>query len=88
MNRTDKINLLEKVFNQGNKDSLKSLSRPSCPTVLIFEPQSKGTFFDARLNPTLPKKYQNKVLSDYDIDTMLLASGNQTTFLIPDNGRD
>jgi hypothetical protein len=88
MNRESKIKLLDGIFNQSNTDSLKSLSRPIYPSVLIFEPQSGGLQFNGRLNPTLAKRYQDKVMDDKELDTMLLTGGNGTTFLLPDNGRD
>ncbi len=88
MKRESKIKLLDAVFNQGNKDSLQSFRRPSYPSVLIFKPQGGGLLFSERLNPTLPAKYQNKVMDDIELDTMLFAGGNSTTFLLPENGRD
>ena len=88
MQRIEKVKLLDSIFNQGNTDSLKSLSRPIYSSVLIFEPHGEGLLFDGRLNPTLPAKYQNKIMDDKELDTMLLIGGNGTTFLLPDNGRD
>jgi hypothetical protein len=88
MQRTEKVKLLDSIFNQGNTDSLKSLSRPIYPNVLIYEAQGGGLLFSGRLNPTLPAKYQDKLMDDKELDTMLLTGGNGTTFLLPDNGRD
>jgi hypothetical protein len=88
MQRTEKVKLLDSIFNQGNIDSLKSLSRPIYPNVLIFQQQGGGLLFSGRLNPTLPKRYQDVVLDDLALDTMLLAGGNGTMFLLPENGRD
>jgi hypothetical protein len=88
MQRTEKVKLLDSIFNQGNRDSLKSLSRPNYPNVLIFQQQDGGLLFSGRINPTLPKRYQDIILDDKELDTMLLTGGNATTFLLPDNGRD
>lgn len=87
-NRTEKVKLLDSIFNQGNTDSLKSLSRPIYPSVLIFQQQGEGLVFNGRLNPTLPKRYQDKVMDDKELDTMFLTGGGGVTFLLPDNGRD
>lgn len=87
-NRIEKVKLLDSIFNQSNRDSLKSLSRKFCPSVLIYEPQGEGLLFSGRLNNTLPAKYQNKVMDDKDLDIMLVAGGNGITFLLPDNFRD
>lgn len=86
--RTEKVKLLDSIFNQGNKDSLKSLSRASFPSVLIFEPQGRGLLFSGRLNPTLPARYQDKKMDDKELDNMILANGKSTVFLLPDNFRD
>jgi hypothetical protein len=88
MQRTDKVKLLDSIFNQGNIDSLKSLSRPNYPNVLIFQQQGGGLLFSGRINPTLPKRFQDVILDDKELDTMLLTGGNGTMFLLPDNGRD
>jgi hypothetical protein len=88
MQRTEKVKLLDSIFNQGNTNSLKSLSRPIYPSVLIFEPRGGGLLFSGRLNPTLPKIYQDVILDDTQLDTMLVAGGNVTTFLLPNNFRD
>ena len=87
-NRTEKVKLLDSIFNQGNRVGLKSLSRQSYPSVLIYEPQGGGLLFNGRLNPTLPKYYQDKIMDNKELDIMLLTGGNETTFLLPDNGRD
>jgi hypothetical protein len=87
-NRTDRLKLLNSIFNEGNRDSLNALSRKSYPNVLIFEQQGGGLLFSGRLNPTLPARYQDKILTDTDIDTMLLTGRNGTTFLLPNNFRD
>ena len=87
-NRTEKLKLLDGIFNQSNRDTLKSLSRPIYPRVLIFEPQGEGLVFNGRLNPTLPAKFQDKKMDDKGLDTMLVAGGGGVTFLLPDNGRD
>ena len=86
-NRTEKVKLLDSIFNQGNKDSLKSLSRTIYPNVLIFEPHDEGLLFSRRLNANIPAMYQDKVMDDKELDTMLSTGGNGTTFLLPDNGR-
>ena len=86
-NRTEKVKLLNSIFNEGNKDSLHSLSRPIYPSVLIFQNVADGLLFSGRLNDTLPSRYQDKVMDDKDLDTMLLTGGNITTFLLPDNFR-
>ena len=86
-NRIERLKLLNSLFNEDNKDSLKSLTRPSYPSVLIFEVMSEGLQFSRRLNRTLPAKYLDKVLDDTELDTMLFAGGSGTTFLLPDNGR-
>ncbi|MES2519934.1 MAG: hypothetical protein V4585_17590 [Bacteroidota bacterium] len=86
--RTEKVKLLDSIFNQGNKENLKSLSRASFPCVLIFEPQGGGLLFSEKLNEALPARYQNKVMDDKELDTMLLTGGKGTAFLLPDNGRD
>ena len=87
-NRTERLKLLDSIFNQGNRERLQSLSRPIYPNVLIFEPQGKGfLLLSGILNPTLPAKYQDKALDDTELDTMLFAGGSGTTFLLPDNGR-
>jgi hypothetical protein len=88
MNREFKIKLLDGIFNQSDTDSLKSLSRKFCPNVLIFQQQGGRLLFSGKNNPTLPRRYQDKILTDTDIDTMLLTGGSDTTFLLPDNGRD
>jgi hypothetical protein len=88
MNRESKIKLLDGIFNLSNIDSLKSLSRPIYPSVLIFQQQGGGLLFDGRLNPTLPKRYQDKIMDDKEFDFMLLANGNSIVFLLPDNFRD
>ncbi len=87
-NRESKIKLLDGIFNQSNRDSLKSLSRPIFPSVLIFEPQGEGLVFNGRLNPTLPSRYKDKIMDDKGLDTMLSTGRNGITFLLPDNGRD
>jgi hypothetical protein len=87
-NRTDKIKILDSIFNEGNRYSLQSLSRPIYPSVLIFQNVADGLLFSGRLNPTIPARYQDKVMDDKDLDTMLLTGGNITTFLLPDNFRD
>ncbi len=87
MNRTEKVKLLSSIFNDGNTNDLQALSRPNYPNVLIFE-QGRGLLLSGRLNPTLPAKYQDKILDDKELDTMLFVGGNGTTFLLPDNGRD
>lgn len=86
--RKSRIESLNQIFNQGNYNSLRALSRPSYPKVLIFDPRSKGTYFDGRLNTELIDRYKNKVLNDTELDNMLSLSGNKTTFLLPDNGRN
>ena len=86
-NRIERLKLLDSIFNQGNREQLQSLSRPIYPNVLIFEPQGKGLLLSGRLNPTLPAKYQDKILDDKQLDTMLFAGGSGTTFLLPNNGR-
>ena len=88
MQRTEKLKLLDGIFNQSNRDSLKSLSRTIYPNVLIFEPQGGGLLFSGRLNATLPAKYKDKVLTDAEANTMLSENGNLTVFLLPDNFRD
>ena len=88
MQRTEKLKLLDGIFNQSNRDSLKSLSRTIYPNVLIFEPQGGGLLFSGRLNATLPARYKDKALNDSEVNTMLFAGGNGITFLIPDNGRN
>ena len=60
MNRETKIDLLSKLFNEGNTDSLQALSRPTYPCVLIFKQYKEGMLFLARLNPTLPARYQDR----------------------------
>ena len=87
-NRTEKVKLLDSIFNQGSRDRLQLLSRPIYPNILIFEPQGGGLLLSGRLNPTLPAKYQDKILDDKEFDTLLFAGGNGTTFLLPNNGRD
>ncbi len=87
-NRESKIKLLDSIFNQSNRDSLKSLSRPIYPRVLIFEPQGGGLVFSGRLNPTLPARYRDKVLNDNEVNTLLSKNGSLTVFFLPDNGRD
>ncbi len=88
MQRTDKIRLLDGIFNLSNRESLQSLKRPIYPCVIIYEQQGGGMLFSGRLNPTLPKIYQDVILDDTQLDTMLVAGGNVTTFLLPDNFRD
>jgi 6-phosphofructokinase len=88
MKRTDKMKLLDSIFNQGNINSLKSLSRPIYPKVLIYETQGGGLLLSGRLNPTIPARYQDKIMNEKELDTMLFAGGNGTTFLLPDNGRN
>jgi hypothetical protein len=89
MERTEKVKLLDSIFNQGNRDSLKSLNRPIIyPDVIIFQQQGGGLLFSGRLNSMLPKRFQDVILDDKELDTMLLAGGNATTFLLPCNGRD
>lgn len=88
MERTKKLQLLNSIFNECNQHSLKSLSRPIYPSVLIFKPQGGRLLFNGRLNPLLPAKYQGKIMEDKELDSMLFAGGNPTTFLLPDNGRD
>jgi hypothetical protein len=88
MQRTEKVKLLDSIFNQGNREGLQSLSRPIYPSVLIFEPRGGGVLFSGRINPTLPKRFQDVILDDKELDTMLLTGGNGTMFLLPDNGRD
>lgn len=88
-NRTEKIRMLNSVFNEGNQESLKSLSRATYPNVLIYEPQhGEGLFFNGRLNSTLPAKYQDKVLTDAEANTMFSKNGSLTVFLLPNNFRD
>lgn len=87
-NRTERIKLLDSIFNQGNRERLQSLSRPIYPNILIFETQGERLLFSGRLNPTLPAKYQDKVLTDAEANTMLSENGNLTIFLLPDNFRD
>ena len=87
-NRAEKVKLLDSIFNQGNREGLNALSRANYPRVLIYEPQGKRLLFSGRLNPTLPAKYQDKVMDDKELDTMLSTGGSRTTFLLPDNGRD
>ena len=87
-NRTEKIKLLDSVFNQGNRDSLQSLSRPIYPNVLIYQDHGEGLLFSGKLNATLPTRYQDKVLDDKQLNAMLIVGGNGITFLLPDNGRD
>ncbi len=86
--RTDKIKLLDSILNQGNKDSLQSLSRSIYPNVLIYQERLEGLLFSGKLNATLPARYQDKVLNDKQLNAMLIAGGNGTAFLLPDNGRD
>ena len=88
MNRLEKIKLLESVFNQGFTDSLQALSRQNFPIALIFKQHGKEMLFDARLNPTLPARYQDRVMNDNEIGAMIAESGNLNTFFLPDNGRD
>ena len=89
MKRTDKVRLLNSIFNEGNKDSLQLLGRQSYSNnVLIFEPQGEGLFFNGRLNSTLPAKYQDKLLSDAEANTMFSRNGSLTIFLLPNNFRD
>ena len=88
MNRTDRLKLLDLIINQGDLEALKSLTRPIYPSVLIFEQQGEGLFFNRRLNSTLPAKYKDKVLTDAEANTMLSENGNLTIFLLPDNFRD
>ena len=87
MQRTEKLKLLDGIFNQSNRDSLKSLSRTIYPNVLIFEPQGEGVIFRKNQNPKLPAKYQDVILDDKALNTMLVAGGNSTAFLLPDNFR-
>jgi hypothetical protein len=87
-NRTEKLKFLNSVFNESNTDSLKSLSRKFCPNVLIFQQQGGGLIFSGKTNPTLPKRYQDKIMDDKELEIVLLTGGNGTTFLLPDNGRD
>ena len=87
-NRTEKVKLLDSIFNQGNKDSLQSLSSTIYPNVLIFEPQGGGLVFSGRLNANIPARYQDRVLNDTQVNTMLSTGGSRTTFLLPDNGRE
>ena len=88
MQRTEKLKLLDGIFNQSNKASLKSLNRSIYPSVLIFQQQGGGLLFSGRLNATLPARYQDKILTDTELDTMLVTGGGGVTFLLPDNGRD
>ena len=85
--RKSKLALLDQAFNEGNKESLKSLSRQMYPSVLIFRTNGDVINLSPRLNPTLPEKYTNRNLSDKDIDAMLEPSGKSVVFLLPDNGR-
>ena len=86
--RTDKIKLLNEIFNQGDRKGLQSLSRPGYPSVLIFEPQGERLLFSGRLNPTLPARYQGKAMDDIELNKMFLGSSSQTVFLLPDNFRN
>jgi hypothetical protein len=88
MQRTQKVKLLDSIFNQGNREGLQSLSLPNYPSVLIFQQQGGGLLFSGKLNATLPKRYQDKIMDDKELDIMLLTGGNGTMFLLPDNGRD
>ena len=86
-NRLEKIQLLNQAFNEGNTDSLQALSRPVYPVALIFKQHGKDMLFDARLNPDLPARYQDRVMNDNEIGAMIAESGNLNTFFLPDNGR-
>lgn len=88
MQRTEKLKLLDSIVNQGSIDSLKSLRRTIYPNVLIFEPQGEGMLFSGRLNASLPKPYQDVILDDKALNTMLVSGGNPITFLLPNNFRD
>ena len=86
--RLEKIQLLNQAFNEGNADSLQTLSRPFFPVAFIFKQYKEGMLFDARLNSTLPASYQDRIMNDNEIGAMLAESGNLNTFFLPDNGRD
>ena len=88
MQRTEKLKLLDGIFNQSNRESLKSLSRKFCPSVLIYQEQGGGLLFSGRLNPTLPARYKDRVMGNKEVDAMLSENGNLTIFLLPDNFRD
>ena len=87
MNRIEKIRLLNEAFNESNLDSLQALSVPTFPVAFIFKPYGKKMLFDAKLNPDLPARYQDRVMNDNEIGAMLAESGNLNTFFLPDNGR-
>ena len=86
--RLEKIKMLNRVFNDGNKDSLRSLSRQMYPSILIFRTNGDVMNLSPRLNPTLPEKYTNRNLDEAELDAMLSTGGNRTTFFLPENGRD
>ena len=89
MNRIEKIRLLNEAFNESNTGSLQALSRPVYPVALIFTQRGKGNMlFDARLNPDLPARFTDRVMTDNEIGAMIEESGNLNTFFLPDNGRD
>lgn len=88
MSRETKIDLLSKLFNEGNTDSLETLSRLSYPVALIFTRHGKNMLFDARLNPDLPARFTDRVMNDLEVDAMVAESGNPNTFFLPDNGRN
>ena len=88
MNRETKIDLLSKLFNEGNTDSLQALSRPIYPVALIFKQHGKDMLFSAKLNPDLPARFTDRVMNDNEIGAMVAESGNSNTFFLPDNGRN
>ena len=88
MNRTDRLKLLDLIINQGDLEALKSLTR-QMPSVLIYQEEGKkGLLFSARLNPTLPARYKDRVMGNKEVHAMLSENGNLTVFLLPDNFRD
>ena len=88
MQRTEKLKLLDGIFNQSNRESLKSLSRKFCPSVLIYQEQGGGLIFTEKLNANIPARYQDKVMGNKEVNAMLSENGNLTIFLLPDNFRD